>query len=424
MHEIDRIRADSHRSAYEALKAVNDIWNSRKLSLQIVTAESLTGGMIFSTLVDIPYGGGSKYGCFGVYDTDAKRVSLGVTEPNVYTHNCVKQMAVGALLNSNASIAVAVSGNAMPDQEKPEMMRRLGEVFIGVAGYRKGLVYDGNNSDGRYDIIVSTKVYNLCEELETCKLWAKIPGEKKKLKNILSKIRQECPTIGDQIEKGEGGDVLKASIGHPSGNGDVEIIDDEGATLGDLSESAASGDVGSTREDLKKTTHFAKKHIGSETLISKYNDSQLTSMISMYIRHATTKHALDDCAKFIFTNRSHLVVPDFVTWNRIQTPAPDNKLLALRVEDINKPYYIIDSNEIDTRRYDMTKKGSDVTDQSNFSDIFIEKRTQTNNKTLSYPEKIAIICLNDYPPHGEEAKCKDTKLGAPYSYYPGDPDEN
>ena len=40
--------------------------------LQIATSESLTAGSIMSILVDIPWGGFLKYGCFGVYDTDAK----------------------------------------------------------------------------------------------------------------------------------------------------------------------------------------------------------------------------------------------------------------------------------------------------------------------------------------------------------------
>ena len=73
-------------------------------NLQVAIAESLTGGGIFSTLVDVPFAGACKYGCFGVYDTDAKRVFLGVTEPDVYTLNCASQMAIGILRNSNATL--------------------------------------------------------------------------------------------------------------------------------------------------------------------------------------------------------------------------------------------------------------------------------------------------------------------------------
>ena len=72
--------------------------------LSLATAESLTGGLIFSTLVDMPLGGSTKYGCFSVYDTDAKRIFLGVTAPDVYTHRCATEMAVGVLKNSNARL--------------------------------------------------------------------------------------------------------------------------------------------------------------------------------------------------------------------------------------------------------------------------------------------------------------------------------
>jgi hypothetical protein len=41
-------------------------------------------------------------------------------------------MAEGILKNSNATIGIAVTGNAMPYPENKEM---LGEVFIGVATY-------------------------------------------------------------------------------------------------------------------------------------------------------------------------------------------------------------------------------------------------------------------------------------------------
>ena len=65
--------------------------------LSLATAESLTRGLIFSTLVDMPLGGSTKYGCFSVYDTDAKRIFLGVNAGDLYTHRCATEMAVGVL---------------------------------------------------------------------------------------------------------------------------------------------------------------------------------------------------------------------------------------------------------------------------------------------------------------------------------------
>ncbi len=127
-----------------------------------MTAESLTAGLIFSTLVDIPFGGKHKYGCFGVYDTDAKRVFLGVEVEDVYTHKCAKEMAVSALKNSNASIAISVTGNAKAGTKASSAtldakLDKLGEVFIGIAGYS-----DENK------IKVATNVYNFCHGIDTC----------------------------------------------------------------------------------------------------------------------------------------------------------------------------------------------------------------------------------------------------------------
>ena len=157
MSEIQKIQAEAHKAAYDLLIEIN------KTKLQIASAESLTAGLIFSVLVDIPFAGANKYGNFGVYDTDAKRAMLGVQVKDVYTHLCAKEMAVGVLKNSNATIAIAVTGNAMPykgDEEK------LGEVFIGIAGYTS-----------ENEISVSTKSYNFCKGLSTCKLWNQRPSE-------------------------------------------------------------------------------------------------------------------------------------------------------------------------------------------------------------------------------------------------------
>jgi nicotinamide mononucleotide (NMN) deamidase PncC len=138
---FDTLRADdilndtkmkSHKSAHKLLVYLNNLKNKKGMIHTIGTAESLTAGLMFSTLVDIPMFGVHKYGCFGVYDTDAKRVFLGVKVKNVYTHRCAKEMAEGILKNSNATIGIAVTGNAMPWSCHKDM---LGEVFIGVACY-------------------------------------------------------------------------------------------------------------------------------------------------------------------------------------------------------------------------------------------------------------------------------------------------
>jgi nicotinamide mononucleotide (NMN) deamidase PncC len=170
---ISKMQHKAREKGYELLALIDSmaVWADKKIPgsvdryLQIATSESLTCGLIMSTLVDIPWAGYAKYGGFGVYDTDAKRVFNSVKVDNVYTHKCASEMAIGVLKNSNATIAIAVTGNAMPLNEHVDM---IGEVFIGIAGY---------NEDGR--IIYETTALNACktddrdlnEFKQTCSDW-------------------------------------------------------------------------------------------------------------------------------------------------------------------------------------------------------------------------------------------------------------
>ncbi len=181
----------AHKAGYELLKVLDSIsdWQQNKV-FQVATSESLTAGLIFSTLVDIPIGGSHKYGAFAVYDTAATRVFNGVTAKNVYTHKCAKEMAVGILKNSNASIAIAVTGNAMPYQSDLENMKQLGEVYIGIAGYVV-------NSNGKVSIKVRTKLFNACNESKfprVCSIWYDSVHQEQELKTFIEKVQDPKPT--------------------------------------------------------------------------------------------------------------------------------------------------------------------------------------------------------------------------------------
>ena len=176
---ISEIQRKATMKGYELLALIDSkaVWADKQIPgsvdryLQIATSESLTCGLIMSTLVDIPWAGYAKYGGFGVYDTDAKRVFNNVKVDNVYTHKCASEMAIGVLKNSNATIAIAVTGNAMPLNEHVDM---IGEVFIGIAGYNK----DGN-------IIYETTALNACNT-----------GD-----DTLEKFRQTCFDWYDTIKR-------------------------------------------------------------------------------------------------------------------------------------------------------------------------------------------------------------------------------
>ena len=106
----------------------------RQTHHRLVTAESCTGGWIAKAVTDIP-GSSDWFDCgMAAYSYEAKQALLGVRPETLETHGAVSretviEMVAGALVNSGASIAVAVTGIAGPgggSEDKP-----VGTVWIG-----------------------------------------------------------------------------------------------------------------------------------------------------------------------------------------------------------------------------------------------------------------------------------------------------
>ena len=98
--------------------------------LNLVTIESVTSGLIGSTLTDVSGGGGLYYGGFIVYNTDAKRRWAGVKTGNLYNSTTAKQMAQGALSNSGAMVSLSITGNGLT---YPEDTGCEGVADVGVS---------------------------------------------------------------------------------------------------------------------------------------------------------------------------------------------------------------------------------------------------------------------------------------------------
>ena len=108
---------------------------ARQRGAMIATAESCTGGLIIGALTEIPGSSLSVDRGFVTYTNAAKQQMLGVTVETLATWGAVSEqvaheMAAGALRNSDAQIAVAVTGIAGPggSEFKPE-----GRVCFGLA---------------------------------------------------------------------------------------------------------------------------------------------------------------------------------------------------------------------------------------------------------------------------------------------------
>ncbi len=95
----------------------------------IASAESCTGGMLSSTITEIP-GSSAIFDCgFVTYSNISKMTLLSVNENTLHHHGAVSEevageMAIGAINNSQASLAISITGIAGPggSTTKPEGM--------------------------------------------------------------------------------------------------------------------------------------------------------------------------------------------------------------------------------------------------------------------------------------------------------------
>jgi nicotinamide-nucleotide amidase len=93
--------------------------------LKLATAESCTGGMVSSALIDIPGSSAVVVGGITAYSNGAKQKVLGVREATIKAHGAVSEetaveMATGALAQMGADIAVGITGVAGPGASGPK----------------------------------------------------------------------------------------------------------------------------------------------------------------------------------------------------------------------------------------------------------------------------------------------------------------
>ena len=108
----------------------------QKAGKRLSTAESCTGGLIANRITDVAGSSAVFTHGFVTYSNVAKSQLIDVSEETLKAHGAVseevaREMAVGALRESGADIAVSVTGIAGPDggnEEKP-----VGTVCIGLA---------------------------------------------------------------------------------------------------------------------------------------------------------------------------------------------------------------------------------------------------------------------------------------------------
>jgi nicotinamide-nucleotide amidase len=109
---------------------------AREKKLKLATAESCTGGLIAAALTEIPGSSDVFERGFVTYSNEAKTDLLGVAKELIARHGAVSEqaaeaMALGALENSRAHLALSVTGIAGPGGGSPE--KPVGAVFFALA---------------------------------------------------------------------------------------------------------------------------------------------------------------------------------------------------------------------------------------------------------------------------------------------------
>jgi nicotinamide-nucleotide amidase len=121
-------------SNYE--RAAQLLTETKTRGYKIATAESCTGGLIAATLAAVPGASASLERGFVTYSNEAKAEMLGAPAELIREHGAVSRevalaMVEGALANSSADIAVAVTGVAGPDGGTA--LKPVGLVHIAAA---------------------------------------------------------------------------------------------------------------------------------------------------------------------------------------------------------------------------------------------------------------------------------------------------
>ena len=141
----DAIYADCDTSLEECVVRLATTKN-----LKVAVAESLTGGLVCSSIVNVSGASNVLYEGFITYASQAKVRRLHVKSTTIDTYGAVsketcEEMLQGLLANKEIQIAVATTGCAGPNSD--EFGTEVGLVYVGV-GSQKGIEVKEYSLDG------------------------------------------------------------------------------------------------------------------------------------------------------------------------------------------------------------------------------------------------------------------------------------
>ncbi|MDR0985480.1 MAG: CinA family protein [Mycoplasmataceae bacterium] len=113
-------------------------------NLTISICESVTGGMIASSLVDIPNASKTFIASIITYTNKSKSMLLGVKKETLEKYGAISkeianEMVNGLIKKTNSDIGISITGNAGP---KPNENKPIGLAYLGICVIDKIYVYE------------------------------------------------------------------------------------------------------------------------------------------------------------------------------------------------------------------------------------------------------------------------------------------
>ena len=131
---------------------------AQRRRLTVIAAESVTAGSVGQALAAAGEASEWFAGSLVTYMDLTKRTVLGVEADDVFTAECARQMAAGALRVSGADVAVAITGVAGPE---PEDGHEVGEVHICVGSTDSLETFEHRFSGEPVEIVDAARLHAL-----------------------------------------------------------------------------------------------------------------------------------------------------------------------------------------------------------------------------------------------------------------------
>jgi PncC family amidohydrolase len=115
-----------------------------KRKLTITTCESVTGGMIASNLVGVPYASQTFLGGLVTYTNESKTKLINVDKTMLEKYGAISTQVANAMAKNtcaklHSDIAVAITGNAGPT---PQEQKPVGQAYLAIAIIDKIYTYE------------------------------------------------------------------------------------------------------------------------------------------------------------------------------------------------------------------------------------------------------------------------------------------